>query len=649
MASEKLGSKPDGFQRRGQAWFCTTGLPSDIIIEVEEMFFHLHKFPLISRSGKLSRLVSQTADEDDEEDQNFHIILPDIPGGADAFELAAKFCYGVKLELTPINVTPLRCAAEYLEMTEDFGEGNLILKTEGFLNHVVLRSWKDSVRTLQSCECLMPLAEELNIVKKCVDSIAMKACTDPSLFGWPMTEGMGMQGMQNTRGGVLWNGINPGTRQRGALLDWWYEDVAELSLAFYKRVISAMEAKGIRQESIAGAVMYYAKKFIPGLTRRQGTAKPLPLNSAPSEADQRELLETIESLLPDYKAGNTTKFLFGLLRTANILNASDSCKRSLERRIGLQLEHATLDDLLIPSYSYTVETLYDIDCVQRILQHFLDGQQGAESTLVNPHGFEEGGFMGSPSLTPIMVVGKLVDGYLAEVAPDGNLKPAKFQSLADALPDYARLFDDVLYRAIDIYLKAHPWVTEEERERICSIMDCQKLSLEACTHAAQNERLPLRVVVQVLFFEQLQLRNAIAGAFLAADGNDPARPSHINPATDLAMPGPAVGGDGWNNALQENQVLRIDMDTMRSRVHELERECSTMRHEIEKIDKPKGGRGSSTGSGGSAWNFMSKKFGCKFRMQVCESQEKIVDGLNVSKRNTEAARSAKHQQSSSVA
>lgn len=28
-------------------------------------------------------------------------------------------------------------------------------------------------------------------------------------------------------------------------------------------------------------------------------------------------------------------------------------------------------------------------------------------------------------------------------------------------------------------------------------MDCQKLTLEACTHAAQNERLPLRVVVQV--------------------------------------------------------------------------------------------------------------------------------------------------------
>lgn len=36
MADEKLGS-------RGQAWFCTTGLPSDVVIEVERMSYHLHK------------------------------------------------------------------------------------------------------------------------------------------------------------------------------------------------------------------------------------------------------------------------------------------------------------------------------------------------------------------------------------------------------------------------------------------------------------------------------------------------------------------------------------------------------------------------------------------------------------------------------
>lgn len=35
-------------------------------------------------------------------------------------------------------------------------------------------------------------------------------------------------------------------------------------------------------------------------------------------------------------------------------------------------------------------------------------------------------------------------------------------------------------------------------------MDCRKLSVEACAHAVQNERLPMRVVVQVLFFEQVR-------------------------------------------------------------------------------------------------------------------------------------------------
>ena len=64
--------------------------------------------------------------------------------------------------------------------------------------------------------------------------------------------------------------------------------------------------------------------------------------------------------------------------------------------------------------------------------------------------------MGSPSMTPIMMVSKLVDGYLVEVSLDGNLKPVKFQSLVDAFPDYARIIDDGLYRASDIYLKVTP-------------------------------------------------------------------------------------------------------------------------------------------------------------------------------------------------
>lgn len=51
-------------------------------------------------------------------------------------------------------------------------------------------------------------------------------------------------------------------------------------------------------------------------------------------------------------------------------------------------------------------------------------------------------------------------------------------------------------------VQEHPGISKSEKKRICKLMDCRKLSAEACTHAVQNERLPLRVVVQVLFFEQ---------------------------------------------------------------------------------------------------------------------------------------------------
>jgi hypothetical protein len=54
-------------------------------------------------------------------------------------------------------------------------------------------------------------------------------------------------------------------------------------------------------------------------------------------------------------------------------------------------------------------------------------------------------------------------------------------------------------------MQEHPGISKSERKRICNLMDCKKLSVDACMHAMQNDRLPLRVVVQVLFFEQVRV------------------------------------------------------------------------------------------------------------------------------------------------
>nr|GLL30127.1 BTB/POZ domain-containing protein At1g30440 [Ipomoea trifida] len=618
MACMKLGSKTDAFQRKGQAWFCTSGLPSDIVVEVGEMSFHLHKFPLLSRSGVMERLIAEAS-----EGENGCIIkLPDVPGGDKTFELVAKFCYGVKLELTAANVVYLRCAAEHLEMSEEYGEGNLISTTEMFLNQVVLRSWKDSLKALQSCDDVSTYAEQLQITKRCIDSLAAKACTDPNLFGWPIMEHGGP--MQSPGGSVLWNGISTGARPKNSSSDWWYEDASTLSLPIYKKLVSAMESRGIKEEIIAGSLTYYAKKYLPGVNRRQSTNESssrlgsMSLGSSLSEDEQKVLLEEIDSLLPMQKGLVPTKFLFGLLRTAMILRASPSRISNLEKRIGMQLDQATLEDLLMPNFSHSMETLYNVDCVQRILDHFLATEQvaGGES----PCSIDDAQLMGSPSLTPITTVAKLIDGYLAEVAPDVNLKLPKFQSLAAAVPEYARALDDGLYRAIDIYLKSHPWLAESEREQLCRLMDCQKLSLEACTHAAQNERLPLRIVVQVLFFEQLQLRTSIAGCFLVSENLEGSRQLRSG------MVGAANEG-GWATAVRENQVLKVGMDNMRLRVSELEKECSNMRQEIEKLGH---------GKGSSVWGNVSKKFGFKLKSQMCSAQEGSVSNQNSTNNNVKA-------------
>ncbi|KAA3480341.1 BTB/POZ domain-containing protein isoform X2 [Gossypium australe] len=38
------------------------------------------------------------------------------------------------------------------------------------------------------------------------------------------------------------------------------------------------------------------------------------------------------------------------------------------------------------------------------------------------------------------------------------------------------------------------FMKDTERYRLCKTIDCQKLSQEACSHAAQNERLPVQMV-----------------------------------------------------------------------------------------------------------------------------------------------------------
>ncbi|XWS43586.1 hypothetical protein CRYUN_Cryun16bG0117000 [Craigia yunnanensis] len=573
MAFLRLGSKSEAFHREGHSWICTSGLPSDVSINIGEMSFHLHKFPLLSRSGLLEKFIEECSSGDG---SSFSLRLNDIPGGAKAFELISKFCYGVKIELTAQNVVSIRCAAEYLQMTDDYGDGNLVMQTESFLNEV-LGNWRDSIRALEACEEVLPYAEELHIVSRCINSLAMKACADPSLFSWPLPGRDPKQSPENTG---LWNGISTATKTQPTGEDWWYEDVSFLSLPLYKRLILAIESRGMRPERIAASVAHYARRNLPLMNRQSSFNDANHVNpgttiSSPSESDQRALLEEIVGLLPNKKGVTTSKFLIRLLRTAMVLHASPSCRENLEKRVGTQLDQASLLDLLIPN------------------------MEQAAAVASPPCIVEEGQLMnGSDSLTPMTMVASLIDGFLAEVAPDVNFKLPKFETLAATIPDYARPLDDGLYHAIDVYLKAHPWITDLEREQLCRLMNCQKLSLEASTHAAQNERLPLRVIVQVLFFEQLRLRTSISGWFFVADNLENSQ----NPSGNFGL----LKNDGSYPIDSAKHGATGGEDNVKHRVSELEKDCLSMKEELQKLVKTK-----------SSWRNFTRRLGFNKKSHSC--------------------------------
>lgn len=359
--------------------------------------------------------------------------LSDFPGGHQAFELAMKFCYGMNFEITTANVAHLRCAAEYLEMTEQIRDNNLVARTEAYLNEVVVTNLEKSVEVLSSCETLPSIAEEVEIPDRCIEAIAMYACKEQLVSGLSRLECS-----------------SESTELKSGCIEWWIEDLSALRIDYYQRVICALSRIGVRQDSIFASIMHYAQASLKGVAKFQ-IWNPVRSKGNPGESDQRMIVETLVSLMPTDKSSCSSiplTFMFGMLRMAVMVDASLVCRLDLEKRIASRLEMVSLDDLLIPSVR-SGDSLFDIDTIHRILINFL---QRIEEEDNDAFGYESDGF-GSPNHGSLLKVGRLVDAYLAEIAPDPYLSLQKFIAMIEVLPDYARVIDDGLYRAIDIYLK----------------------------------------------------------------------------------------------------------------------------------------------------------------------------------------------------
>ncbi|KAJ0744099.1 putative BTB/POZ domain, NPH3 domain, NPH3/RPT2-like family protein [Helianthus annuus] len=499
MKFMKLGSKPDSFQTDDNyVWYVASDLATDIIINVGEAKFYLHKFPLLSKSARLQKLVANMNEGSGNGDE---IDIPDIPGGLASFELCAKFCYGMTITLNAYNVVNARCAAEYLEMHETMERGNLIYKIDVFLNSSIFRSWKDSIIVLQTTRSMPMLSEELKLVSRCIDAIASKVSVDVSRVDWSYT-----YNRKNLSEETNNHMLNGGIRSVTVPTDWWVEDLAELELDLFKRVLVNIKNKGlVHHEVIGEALKAFASRRLPGFNK--GVIPSGDMTRA------RSVVDAIVGLLPSEKGSVSCGFLLKLLKMAVLVDLGETGKIKLVKKIGQQLEEASVHDLLIRA-NEGEPTMYDVKMVQKIVEEFMVRDRDPNGEFeVNGNEIQEvrstGGILTEASK---LMVAKLIDSYLAEIAKDPNLPLSMFTDLAEKVSGFSRPAHDGIYRAIDMYLKAHPGISKSERKRICRLMDCKKLSVEACMHAVQNERLPMRVVVQVLFFEQVRAAASSGGS-----------------------------------------------------------------------------------------------------------------------------------------
>ncbi|XP_074368458.1 BTB/POZ domain-containing protein At1g03010-like isoform X3 [Apium graveolens] len=540
---------------------------SDLTVEVGTASFSLHRFPLISRSGRIQKILQDA--------KICRINVTGVPGGAVAFELAAKFCYGVNIDITLSNIAMLRCAAHYLEMTEEFSDKNLIPRTEGYLKEMVLPSISNSISVLHHCETLRPLSEEINLVGRLISAIANNVCKEQLTSGLSKLD----HNFSTKSMPVMETEITS---------DWWGKSMTELSLDFFHRVLTAVKTKGLNQDLISRILINYTHNSLQGYVARDLQLVRGSLSDIEFQNKQRVIVETIVSLLPTPSRKSTVPmaFLSSLLKSAITASTVSSCRSDLERRIGLQLDQAILEDILIPTNSNGNHQIpiYDTEAILRIFSIFLnldedddeDNYMRDESEMV--YDFDS---PRSPKQSSIFKVSKLLDNYLAEVALELNMTPLKFIALAELLPDHARLANDGLYRAVDVFLKVHPNIKESERYRLCKTINCQKLSQEACSHAAQNERLPVQTAVQVLYFEQIRLRNAMNGGhnqifFSSMNGQFPQR-SGSGAGSGCISP-----RDNYASVRRENRELKLEVARMRMRLTDLEKDHVSMKQELVK-------------------------------------------------------------------
>ncbi|OIT22769.1 PREDICTED: BTB/POZ domain-containing protein At3g19850-like [Nicotiana attenuata] len=535
----------------------------DLQIHVNgQQTFFIHEKVLSRFCGKLRKIIKE--EKRRSQIRKSGIEIDDFPGGAEGFELVSRFCYNNgSIIITVSNVSLLHCCAVSLGMTEKLSSCNLLHQTETFLEGLFYWSWADILTSLRTCESFFSFADSCGLIQKLMNSLLAKIAQNSDVSVLFASSSSSSSSPDTPNGLFLRTPSSSSSSNKAA---WWFEDLTILSPKIIQQFLKTLGAFGSDNNNLV--LTRFLLHYLKTATQCKGNN-----NNLISRSEYTGLADTaVHGVVLMGKTAFSCRSLFWVLRIVSGFGLSRECKAGLEKLIGGLLDQATLDDLLICGHNGDA---YDVNLVVRLIRLFVHH----DKVVCIPR---------------MMKVGRLIDNYLREIAPDQSLKISKFLAIAESLPDYARDSFDGVYRAIDIYLESHPAFPLEERSRLCRCLNYDKLSLEACKDLAKNPRIPPRIAVQAL---------ASQGSNFVKEKdtkkNNIKNPSSMKNSTQMDLYKKNKNESSSTNASDhhqsfspvddgedaESEHMRLNLQRMQWKVVELEKVCREMKGQMSRMVK----------------------------------------------------------------
>lgn len=460
-----------------------SGELSDIRVLIDGEEYNLHKFPLYIKSNYFKQLaegISANAEDN-------KIELEEFPGGKEAFNLVADFCYNKRIDITLGNVVRLRCASEFMEM---HGPGNLVELTERYLNDILTsarlsRSLSSVIDLLTECSTLGPISEKAGVAEKCFKAIVEIWMKPASVFSSPRKSAFYGEGDHIT------------------------DRLLQLSLDWFIKLIEECKATEGKLKPLADLVCSYLARVFEceaggegGKSKKKSDSKKMngkrdsDGDSSASEKDEEEAEEERETEKPEEGEEDPKKLelngeddeeseLAALESGRDGLpNLPENAGKILDAVINELPENTPLSEVIDVDWirrAIEISEKYECDCRDRLLQlagnilHRFTNEELKEIPSSVLCDIIENTIRNEKIVPEVLTC--VLDNYLHDLARKGELNPDDFIKLVKSVPGDYRESHDTLFDVMEQILNACEYCETFEEDSDLGFGGCANIKL----------------------------------------------------------------------------------------------------------------------------------------------------------------------------